>query len=253
MLKELNIKNLAIIDDLTVRFEKGLNVLSGETGAGKSIIVDALGLALGDRAQSDFIKSGQKEATVQAYFELDDYSALPDIGIDVTEGVLLRRVLTAGGKSRAYVNDTMVTLQTLSEFSTSLVDIHSQHEHQSLLTPSNQRTLLDYYGKHNEKAETVAKLFTVQRNLKHEYNTLQGKIQEKAQRIDLLAFQANEIASASLRPGEKESLEEEQRLLANQHRLNELVDKTYSLLYEAEHSCTEQLSEVLRNGIPGPI
>lgn len=236
MLKELRIKNLAIIDDLTVRFEKGLNILSGETGAGKSIIVDALGLALGDRAQSDLIKSGESDASVQAYFELDDYSAIPDIGIDVTEGLLLRRVLTSGGKSRAYVNDTMVTLQALSEISSSLVDIHSQHEHQSLLTTEKQRTLLDYYGKLSEKVVEVRRLYTDAQNLHHSYNALQETVKAKAERIDLLTFQVNEIAAATLKPGERESLEAEQRLLANQHRLNELVDKTYSLLYEAENS-----------------
>jgi DNA repair protein RecN (Recombination protein N) len=247
MLKELRIKNLAIIDDLTVRFEKGLNILSGETGAGKSIIVDALGLALGDRAQSDLIKSGESDASVQAYFELDDYSAIPDIGIDVTEGLLLRRVLTSGGKSRAYVNDTMVTLQALSEISSSLVDIHSQHEHQSLLTTEKQRTLLDYYGKLGEKVAEVRRLYTDAQNLHHSYNALQETVKATAERIDLLSFQVNEIAAATLKPGERESLEAEQRLLANQHRLNELVDRTYGLLYEAENSCTEQLSEVLRH------
>ncbi|UCE78887.1 MAG: DNA repair protein RecN [Nitrospiraceae bacterium] len=247
MLKELRIKNLAIIDDLTVRFEKGLNILSGETGAGKSIIVDALGLALGDRAQSDLIKSGESNASVQAYFELDDYRAIPDIGIDVTEGLLLRRVLTSGGKSRAYVNDTMVTLQALSEISSSLVDIHSQHEHQSLLTPEKQRTLLDYYGKLSEKVAEVRRLYADVQNLHRSYNALRETVKTQAERIDLLTFQVNEIAAATLKPGERESLEAEQLLLANQHRLIELVDRTYGLLYEAENSCTEQLSEVLRH------
>lgn len=247
MLKELKIKNLAIIDDLTVRFEKGLNILSGETGAGKSIIVDALGLALGDRAQSDLIKSGARDASVQAYFELDDHSAIPDIGIDVSEGLLLRRVLTPGGKSRAYVNDTMVTLQALSEISSSLVDIHSQHEHQSLLTPEKQRMLLDCYGKLSEEVAVVKKLHADLQNLRHSFSALQETVKTKAERIDLLTFQTNEIASAMLKPGEKESLEAEHRLMAHQHRLTTLVERTYRLLYEAEHSCTEQLSEVLRN------
>ncbi|MFZ2197424.1 MAG: AAA family ATPase, partial [Thermodesulfovibrionales bacterium] len=129
MLKELRIKNLAIIGDLSVSFGNGLNVLTGETGAGKSIIVDALGLALGDRAQTDMIRSGEKEASVQAYFELEDAVSLPDIGIDTSEDIVLRRTLSASGKSRAFINDTMVSLQALAETGKALVDIHSQHEH----------------------------------------------------------------------------------------------------------------------------
>ena len=114
MLKELRIKNLAIIGDLSVSFGEGLNVLTGETGAGKSIIVDALGLALGHRAQADMIRSGEEEASVQAYFEHDAVVSLPDIGIDISEDLVLRRTLSASGKSRAFVNDTLVTQQTLA-------------------------------------------------------------------------------------------------------------------------------------------
>jgi DNA repair protein RecN (Recombination protein N) len=245
MLKELRIKNLAIIDDLTVRFDIGLNILSGETGAGKSIIVDALGLALGDRAQSDLIKSGAKEASVQAYFELDDYSFLPDIGIDMSEGVFLRRVLTSGGKSRAYMNDTMVTLQTLSESSRLLVDIHSQHEHQSLLTVDKQRMILDTYGKHQTALEKVEKLSKDFQTVKQEFTELQEKVKERAHRTDLLRFQVNEIQTASLQAGEKETLEEEKTLLVNQTKLKELIVSSYALLYESEGACTEKLSQVL--------
>ncbi len=247
MLKELKIKNLAIIDDLSVRFEKGLNILSGETGAGKSIIVDALGLVLGDRAQSDLIKSGEKEATVQAYFELDDYSSFPDIGIDLSEGLLLRRVLASGGKSRAYVNDTMVTLQSLSDISKSLVDIHSQHEHQSLLTAEKQRTLLDYYGKHQDIVEKVKTLFKEVQDIKNEFTELKEKVKERAHRIDLLRFQVNEIETASLKHGERDSLEDERKILTNMNRLNELIETSFSLLYGSEGSCTEKLSQVVEN------
>src|SRR5512135_3233791 len=159
MLKELKIKNLAIIDDLTVRFAKGLNVLTGETGAGKSIVVDALGLALGDRAQSDLVKSGETEATVQAYFDLEGIGDFPELGIDAADGLMLRRVISSGGKSRAYINDTMVTLQTLLAVGKSLVDILSQHEHQSLLTPEKQLTILDSYGRLLPEREAAGSLF----------------------------------------------------------------------------------------------
>lgn len=245
MLKELRVKNLAIIEDLTINFEKGLNILTGETGAGKSIIVDALGLALGNRAQSDLLKTGEKEAVVQAYFELDNYNSLPDLGLDVSEGLVLRRILSSNGKSRAYINDSMVTMQALSEIGKSLVDIHSQHEHQSLLTAAKQRTLLDSYGKLQSDAEKVESLFREMQTLQNECSELSEKIKERAQRLDLLKFQINEINVSSLTPNEKEELEEEKMILANQTKLNELTATAYALLYESEGSCSESLSRVI--------
>ncbi len=245
MLKELNIRNLAIIDDLTVRFEKGLNVLTGETGAGKSIIVDALGLALGDRAQNDLIRSGEREATVQAYFELEETSSFREIGIDLSEGILLRRVITNSGKNRAYINDSMVTLQTLSEVSRAIVDIHSQHEHQSLLAADKQRLLLDSYGAHGNETEKVRQLYAGMQSLQKEYNALTERIKERAHRTDLLTFQINEIDSAGLRPGEQQSVEDELKILSNMSRLKELTEVSYALLYEADGACTENLAKVL--------
>jgi DNA repair protein RecN (Recombination protein N) len=245
MLRELRIRNLAIIDDLVVRFERGLNVLTGETGAGKSIIVDALGLALGDRAQSDLIKSGEKEAVVQAYFELEDFGQLPDIGVNISEGVVLRRVISSGGKSRAYVNDMMVTLQTLSEVGKSLVDIHSQHEHQSLLANEKQLTLLDSYGRLQSERGKISALFHEVKALKDECSGLREKGRERAQRLDLLRFQINEIDAASLKQGERRALEEERKIQANVTRLNNLAETAYSLLYGSEGSADERLSRAV--------
>lgn len=245
MLKELRIKNLAIIDDLTVRFAKGLNVLTGETGAGKSIVVDALGLSLGDRAQSDLVMSGESEAVVQAYFDLDNFDDLQDLGIDASDGLLLKRVISSGGKSRAYINDSMVTLQTLSSVGKSLVDILSQHEHQSLLTQETQRTLLDSYGKVLPEKEPVEKLYYQVHALEIRHAELRDKSRERAQRLDLLRFQLNEIESASLKPGEKEALEDERKILANMNKLTELTETAYSALYESEGSCSERLSKVV--------
>ncbi|MEC4676286.1 MAG: DNA repair protein RecN [Nitrospirota bacterium] len=247
MLKELKIKNLAIIDNLSIRFDKGLNILSGETGAGKSIIVDALGLALGDRAQSDLIKSGEKEASVQAYFEPDDYSSFPDIGIDPSDGLVLRRTISSGGKSRAYINDTMVTLQTLSEFGKSLVDIHSQHEHQSLVRPEKQRMLLDSHGKLQTEREKVESLFRKTQALRDEFNKLKEQVRERARRLDLLRYQIDEINAASLNPGEKETLEEERNIAANLNKLKELTEASYSSLYSSEGACIEMLSIAISN------
>jgi len=246
MLKELKIKNLAIIDDLTVRFDGGLNVLTGETGAGKSIIVDALGLALGDRAQSDLIKSGEKEASVQAFFDLEeDIAGLPDIGIDLSEGLLLRRTISNSGKSRAYINDTMVTLQTLAETGRLLVDIHSQHEHQSLLTAEKQRNMLDAYGGLRNEVEKVGRCHEAVQKTSNELNDLTGKVKERAYRIDLLSFQVDEIEKAGLLPDERQELEEERQLLANAGRLQEATQAAYSILHEEEGCCLDDLSKAI--------
>lgn len=244
MLKELRIKNLAIIDDLSISFGEGLNVLTGETGAGKSIIIDALGLALGDRFQSELIRAGAKEASVQVFFDLQPETMLPGLDIDVTEGLLLRRVLTSGGKSRAYLNDTMVTLQTLAELGKSLVDIMSQHEHQSLLLAENQRQLLDSYGRLQPEKEKTEALFHEARGIRKECGELREKARERSQRLDLLRYQVSEIDTADPQPGEKETLEGERSVLANLTKLTTLADEAYGLLYEAEGACLEKLSRV---------
>jgi len=245
MLRELRIKNLAIIDDLKIRFEPGLNVLTGETGAGKSIIVDALGLALGERAQTGMIKSGADEASVEAYFEISEHPLLRDMGIISEDGLTVRRNISSSGKSRAYINDSIVNIQSLSTIGKSLVDMHGQHEHQSLLSTDNQRNLLDLYGKLYDKRAEVASMFHEVQSLKKELDGLKINVKERMQRIDLLSFQVNEIDSASLKNGEKETLEEEKAILSNLNKLNELVESAYALLYASEGACTEKLSSVI--------
>ena len=245
MLRELRIKNLAIIDDLRVGFEDGLNVLTGETGAGKSIIVDSLSLALGSRAQSDLIRSGEKEAVVQAYFELEGLNELPDIGIAISDGLILRRSISATGKSRAYINDTMVSLQSLAEIGKSLVDIHGQHEHQSLLSVDKHRLFIDSYGKLQEDRGKVGLLYKEVGTLKREEDDLKQKVKDRTHRIDLLRFQINEIDTAFLKVGEKDNLIEEKTILSNLSRLNELTDTAYSMIYGSENSCLERLSSII--------
>ncbi len=244
MLRELRIKNLAIIDDLTVRFERGLNVLTGETGAGKSIIVDALSLALGSRTQADLVRSGEKEALIQAYFE-DEENNLPDIGIDVSDGLILRRSLSSSGKSKAYINDTMVSLQSLGEVGKILIDIHGQHEHQSLMHIDKHRILLDSYGRLHTEREVAGSLYSEIQLLRKEKDDLHQMLRERAHRQDLLRFQVNEIDAACLRHGEKEALIEERAILSNLSRLKELAEMSYALIYGSEGSCTEKLSSVI--------
>lgn len=245
MLSELRIKNFAIIDSLSAGFGPGLNVLTGETGAGKSIIVDAFGLTLGERAQTDMVKTGKDETVVEALFDLVDLTVHPlleRLGIRPEEGLILRRVLSAQGKSRAYINDSMVNAQSLSEFGRSLVDIHSQHEHQSLLSTDNQKTLLDAYGKLLADRTSLEEQFRKVQVLRNDITSIKSTLREKEQRTDLLKFQINEIDSAALKPGEKEMLIEEKTILSNSARLNELTDAAYSNLYGIDGSAYEKLS-----------
>lgn len=245
MLSELRIKNFAIIDSLSAGFGPGLNVLTGETGAGKSIIVDAFGLTLGERAQTDMVKTGKDETVVEALFDLVDLTVHPlleRLGIRPEEGLILRRVLSAQGKSRAYINDSMVNAQSLSEFGRSLVDIHSQHEHQSLLSTDNQKTLLDAYGKLMADRTSLEEQFRKVQVLRNDITSIKSTLREKEQRTDLLKFQINEIDSAALKPGEKEMLIEEKTILSNSARLNELTDAAYSNLYGIDGSAYEKLS-----------
>lgn len=242
VLRYLRIKDFAIIDLLTIDFEPGLNVLTGETGAGKSIIVDALGLALGERAHPDMMRAGRDETSIEACFDLPDRSPLEKLGIHPDDILILRRSLYPSGRSRAFINDTSVNVQTLLEFGRSLVDIHGQHEHQSLLSNENQRTILDAFGKLGGERSEVERLFHGVQALVKELSIYRSDAKEKAQRIDLLGFQVNEIDSAALQPGEKEALIGEKAILSNLARLNELTDSTYNLLYSGDGSSNEKLS-----------
>ncbi|MEW6571252.1 MAG: DNA repair protein RecN [Nitrospirota bacterium] len=245
MLRELRIRNLAIIDDLRLKFEGGFNVLTGETGAGKSIIVDSFGLVLGNRAQSDLVRSGAKEASVQAFFEVKEMEELSNLEIDISDGLILRRSISGSGKSRAYINDTMVSLQTLTEVGRSLVEIHGQHEHQSLLSIGKQMFLVDSFGKLHDQRAAVASLYKEVQALKHEEEELRQRVKERAHRLDLLRFQICEIEAASLREGEKEELIEKRNILSNLTKLTELSETAYAIIYGGEGSCIEKLSLVI--------
>jgi DNA repair protein RecN (Recombination protein N) len=247
MLKELRVKNFAIIDELSLTFGPGLNILTGETGAGKSIIIGALGITLGQRAYTEMIKTGSKEALVEAYFEMPRHPLLDRLGIDSSGGVIIRRNISAAGKARAYINDTMVNVQTLAELGKTLVDIHGQHDHQSLLSTDNQMRLLDHYGRLEGERAAVAAMFEEVQKLRRRVEEIRQNARERAQRLDLLRFQINEIESASVTDGEDDRLEEQRQILSNLNRLNELIESSYGLLYSDEGSCLEKLSTAESN------
>ncbi len=254
MLRELRIRNLAIIDDATANFEKGLNVLTGETGAGKSIIIDALCLSLGDRASGEIIRSGEKEAVVEAFFDVQpkllnplSRRLLQDIGIDINDGIILKRILSAQGKSRAYINDSMVNVQTLSEISRSIIDVHGQYEYQSLLSSENQLDMLDAYGGLLFERQGFSAVYEALNLLKQQISGLLEKEKERAQRLDILRFQINEIKTADLKIGEEEELTEELKILSSASLLTELANQAYEALYSSDAACITNLSKILHS------
>ena len=254
MLRELHIKNLAIIDDASANFEKGLNVLTGETGAGKSIIIDALCLALGERASTEVIRSGEKEAVVEAFFDIppkllnsSSRRFLQDLGINIENGIILKRILSAQGKNRAYINDSMVNVQTLSEISKGSIDVHGQYEYQSLLSPDNQLDMLDAYGGLLIERQEFTAIYETQTSLKQQIAELMQKEKERAQRLDILGFQVNEIETADLKTGEEKELSEEVKILSSASLLTELANQAYESLYSSDSACLTNLSKILNS------
>jgi len=250
MLKELNVRDFAIIDNLNITFGPGLNVLTGETGAGKSILVDAIELILGTRASSDVIRKGAKDSIVEVVFEKDNKDKIPvlnALGIDASEDIIIRRIINTSGKSRAYINEVPVNLTTLSEISKSLLDIHGQHEHQSLLSENRQMDLIDSFGGLNEDRDKVKGLFLTLKSLRDELGNLESGERDRAQREDLLRFQKMEIEGAGLRIGEDQELEQKRVILSNAERLSSLTADAYERLYSADNSILENLAHVLNS------
>lgn len=252
MLRELHIKNFAIIDNVTIEFGKGLNALTGETGAGKSIIINALGLALGERATGDLIRSGAKEAIIEAFFEIpaDTLSQstrqyLQDTGIEIEDGLIFKRIISSQGRNRAYINTSMVNVQTLSDISRDVIDIHGQYEHQSLLSPEYQMELLDAYGGLLADREELKAAYEAYTSTRAQIAELLEKEKERSQRLDMLKFQINEIKAADLKIGEEEALTEEARILTSAVRLTELINRAYESLYSSDSSCITMLSGIL--------
>ncbi|MBI5664870.1 MAG: DNA repair protein RecN [Nitrospirae bacterium] len=251
MLRELHIKNFSIIDNVNVEFQEGFNVITGETGAGKSIVIDALCLTLGERAAGELVRSGEAEAVVEALFDIQPKlfppatrQFLEDNGIDTRDGLILKRIVTSQGRSKAYINGSMVTAQTLSDVSGKIIDVHGQYEHQSLLSPEKQLDLLDAYGGLLDDRQEVAGIYEALLAIKHQISALVQKDRERAQRLDILSFQVSEIEAASLKPGEEEELLEEVKILSSAGRLSELANKAYEDLYSSEAACIANLSTI---------
>jgi len=254
MLQELHINNFSIIDDASVEFGKGFNVITGETGAGKSIIINALSLSLGERAASEYVRSGAKEALVESFFEISPKKlgksvneAIKDLGVSIDDGLILKRIISSQGKNRAYINSSMANVQTLSDISGSIIDIHGQYEHQSLLSPENQLDLLDMFGGLEKDREQVSKLFDSLSSLKSKIHSIEQKDKERAQRLDILNYQIKEIESAGLREDEEEELIEEEKVLGSAGHLAELANQSYELLYTSDHASLSAIFTIIEN------
>jgi DNA repair protein RecN (Recombination protein N) len=236
MLKELRIRDFALIEELSLELEPGLNVFTGETGAGKSIIIDALALLLGGKAQEEHLRTGANEAQIEGAFALPPDAAvkslLDDEGIEQEEGeyLLLRRRILRQGANKAYVNGVMTPLGTLKTLGNYLVDIHGQHQHQSLSSPERHIDFLDAYAGLQDKVEQFKNLFRQHQKIAKEREELLQGEREKAQRMDLLSFQQQEIAAADLEAKEEEKLLEERKLLTHAEKLMAAAEEAYDLL-----------------------
>lgn len=235
MLESLIIHNLALIEDLHIDFREGFNVLSGETGAGKSIILGALELLLGERVESSAIRSGTEEASVAALFSINRESWLngwlQEHGIELDDGaLLLRRVLKKGGRSFIYVQSQLMTKADLNTISTALFDIHGQHQHQSLLYNGPQRRVLDSYGALTDQLDEFALLYRQVEELKKESEALEEALAQIKREVDYLQFVADELVKAELKAEEDDLLEQEIRLLSQWETISDNLDLAYGSL-----------------------
>jgi len=251
MLTELNIKNFAIIDSLNITFEKGFNVLTGETGAGKSIIVDAVDLVLGGRASSEMIRSGCEEAVVEAAFNISDVKGvsekLGEMGIEKDDNLVIKRTLSASGKNKVFINGSMATIAMLSDVGEFLVDIHGQHEHQTLIKVERHIDVLDEYAALGPLRQEMSEIYSEWNRVKDELESLKSSEADKEKKVDLLRFQSDEIEKAALKVDEDEELLEERKLLSNAGRLYESANTALEILYLQSGSALELIKKAGSN------
>src|SRR2546427_5847577 len=251
MLREIRVRNFAVIDAVTAAFGPGLNVLTGETGAGKSMLIDAILLIRGARAQTDVIRTDTETATVEAVFDVGPpgpaAAVLDDAGLGLDEGQLVvRRELTHSGRHRAFVNDSAVTVGLLERLGDHLVEVHGQHEHQRLLEVARQVDLVDRFADAEELRERVGELFAKHQAARAEVERARAAERDRAQREDLLRLQLSELDGARLRVGEEEELRAERRRLQHAERLAAGLAEAGGLLNEDEDSATSRLHRTAR-------
>ena len=234
MLRFLRIRNLAVIEAVEVDFEPGFNVLTGETGAGKSILVEAVGLLLGGRASGDLVRTGEDAATIEAIFESDGAE------------LLVRREITAQGRSRAFINDALATAGALKDLSDRLIELHGQHEHQTLLDPSTHLTVLDAFGGLDSLAAVVATAFDALEMSGAELARVRAAAKDRDAQLELVTFQLGELDRAAPKAGEDEQLGALRQVLANAERVERLCVESYASLYDRDDAVLAALGNVWR-------
>ena len=246
MLVELVVENYAVVERIRIRLHKGFHTLTGETGSGKSIVVDAVSLLFGGRASAEMVRTGAARARISGIFELPDHPSLrklmEDAGIDAEEGeLLIEREILSSGKSRAFAASRPVTAAFLKQAAQYLGDIHGQNDQQRLYDPEEQRELLDEFAQNQAAQQEVARIWSDLRSCDAELAELARREQEQLRLADLWSFQQKEIEQASLKAGEDSALEAERRVLQNVSKLSEHADAAYKALYDAPASAVTQL------------
>lgn len=255
MLEHLHIKNVALIKESEISFGEGLNILTGETGAGKSMVIDSLQFALGGRAGKDFLRHGEKMASVEALFAVQSSALqekLEENGIEPEEdgSVLITRTLSETGKSVCRVNGSTVTVSMLKEIAEDLIDIYGQHEHQSLLNPSKHIRLLDRFcgAGFGDAMEEYKASFSALKEIDKQLDALMGNESQREQRMDILSFQKDEMEAAAIKAGEEEDLLEQKKRLGSMEKLMRLMGESIALLYDGNDrmpSACDQLGDAL--------
>lgn len=255
MLKELHIKNIAVIDEVQIEFFEGFNVLTGETGAGKSILIDSINMALGKRVSHDLLRCGCDKAVVNACFEVSGkktLEALSDMGVDAEDGlVAINRQLTDDGKSTCRINGVTMPLGVVREVTSLLIDIHGQNDNQSLLNSNSHRGLLDDFGGCGELLEEYKVIYKKMKALHREEEELSASFDERERRMELLEFQINEIESAKLKIGEDEELETKRDYLYNMESIVSGAGTAYGALYGGEQMSAYDLLKQAERSLSG--
>jgi DNA repair protein RecN (Recombination protein N) len=235
VIRTLAIRNLAVIEAITVEFEPSFNILTGETGAGKSILVEAVGLLLGGRASQDLVRTGAELATVEALFDVDG------------EEIVVRREITAQGRSRAFIGGALATAAALKDLAERLVELHGQHEHQQLLDPEQHLPLLDAWAGLQADQQAVAERFVLVRDLRARLDRTRMDARERAAKLELVAFQLGELTKAQLKAGEDEELTTLRLVLRQADTIQRLCSSSYGELYESEPSVLSGLGHVWKH------
>lgn len=251
MLKSLHIKDYALIDSISVSFESGLNIITGETGAGKSILIDAMSLLLGERASSEVIRKGASKSIVEGIFDISSNQKVAHLfsenDIEITEELIIRRELSLKGSNRCFINDSPVPLNLIKEFGNMLVDLHGQHEHQSLLRTDTHIDFLDEFAQLDSLIETYREQLQNLNRIKNELKELKEKESILKEKKELYSFQIKEIDAVSPLENEDQLINDELIILENSEKLLELSSSVYDSIYDDDNSVYDSLSKIKSN------